>query len=78
MDPKPTLRSLKGTIVVVECRACGLYGELDRKDLIRRFKASSLVSRARRGVVGNCDRMAADGVDRCEARVRAAGTPSEI
>jgi hypothetical protein len=70
MKPNRTLRSLKGSILVIECRTCGLHGELERKDVVRRFKASSSLSRIRRGVVGHCERMCADGVDQCEARLR--------
>jgi hypothetical protein len=75
MNTNPTLRSLKGTLIVVECRACRLYSELDRKEVVRRFKASALLSRVRRGVVGHCDRMCADGADRCEAILRCQERP---
>lgn len=65
----PTLRSLKGQIVVVECKSCRLYGEMDRKDVARKFKASVTVSRLRKTMVGACERMCADGIDRCGARI---------
>ena len=70
MDQKATLRSLKGAFLIVDCKACGLHGELDRKEVVRRYKVSAPLSRVRRGVVGHCDRMCAGGVDRCDARLR--------
>lgn len=64
-----TLRSLKGQIVVVECRSCGLHEEMDRKVLVTRFTTRFPLSRLRRFVVGGCERMCADGLDRCDARL---------
>lgn len=69
--PVATLRSLKGKTVVVECRTCRRYGELERKALVMRFKASFPLSRLRRALVGGCERMCADGLDRCDARLSA-------
>lgn len=76
MDQKATLRSLKGAIIVVDCKACGIHGELDRKEVVRRFRASAPLSRVRRGVVGHCAKMCADGVDRCDARLRSRHGPA--
>ena len=66
-----TLRSLKGTVIVVECARCGLHGEMERKALVKKFQASATITRIRRGVVGYCERMCADGVDRCDAKITA-------
>jgi len=70
MDQEPTLGSLKGPIIAVEYKACGVYTELDRERTVRRFKASAPISRVRRVVVGACDRMCVSGMDRCEAGVK--------
>ncbi|SCX03848.1 hypothetical protein DSM25559_0358 [Agrobacterium rosae] len=70
MDQEPTLRSIKGPIIAVECSACGIYTELDRERTVRRFKASAPISRVRRVVVGACDRMCVIGVDKCEASLK--------
>jgi len=70
-----TLRSLKGQIIVVECRACRMYGELERRALVARFKASFPLSRLRRALVSGCERMCADGLDRCDARLSARDLP---
>lgn len=67
-----TLCSLKGPIIVVNCARCGLHGEMERKALVKRFQASATISRIRRGVVGYCERMCADGVDRCDATITSA------
>lgn len=64
-----TLRSLKGEIVVVECKSCRLHEEMERKVLVTRFTTSFPLSRLRRFVVGGCERMCADGLDRCDARL---------
>lgn len=64
-----TLRSLVGATIIIECPRCSISGELDRKDVVRRFKASASVSRIRRGIVGNCDQMCVGGEDRCQARL---------
>lgn len=66
-----TLRSLKGAVIVVECARCELHGEMERKALVKRFQASATITRVRRGVVGYCERMCADGIDRCDAKITA-------
>lgn len=67
-----TLGSLKGAVIIVECRRCQILGEMDRKLIVKRFKASASVLRVRRGLVGVCDRMQCeDGEDRCLAMVKA-------
>lgn len=73
MSDAPTLRSLKGQFIVVECKSCDLVGKLERKALVAKFKASIPLSRLRRSVVGRCDRMCADGVDRCGASLSSTG-----
>lgn len=71
IDKPETLRSLKGPILLVDCARCGLHGEMERRALVKRFQASATISRIRRGVVGYCERMCADGVDRCDATITA-------
>lgn len=68
-----TLRSFEGQIVAVECKSCRLYAQLERKALVTRFTASFPLSRLRRFVVGGCEKMCADGLDRCEARLSSGG-----
>lgn len=75
MDQEPNLGSVKGPIIAVECRVCGVYTELDREKTVRRFKASAPISRVRRVVVGACDRMCVGGVDRCEASLKSREAP---
>ncbi len=66
-----TLRSLKETVIVLECHGCQILGEIDRKEIVKRFKASASLLRVRRGLVGVCERMQCDDGDRCSAVVRA-------
>ena len=66
-----TLRSLKYDFVVVECKSCRLYGEMEFKALVAKFKASISVTRLRRSLVGRCERMCEDGVDRCDSGLSA-------
>ncbi len=73
--PEKTLRSLKCEYVIVECKSCRLHGELERKALVTRFKASVTLTRLRRTVVGRCERMCVDGVDQCDARLSAKMSP---
>ena len=69
MDKYQTLRSLKGAVIVIECKRCGVHGAMDRKVLVKRFKASAPMSRVRRGVFGYCERMCGEDGDRCDARL---------
>lgn len=69
MPETPTLRTLKGEFIAVECKSCRLYGRMERKALVAKFKASVTLSRLRRSVVGRCEKMCEDGVDRCDARL---------
>jgi hypothetical protein len=48
-----------------------MYGELDRKDVVKRYRASITLSRLRRCLVGACEKMCAEGGDKCQARVTA-------
>ncbi|MGJ7038908.1 MULTISPECIES: hypothetical protein [Shinella] len=48
-----------------------MYGELDRKDVVKRYRASITLSRLRRCLVGACDKMCAEDGDKCQARVMA-------
>lgn len=71
MQRNPTLRTLKGDVVAVECKCCRMYGELNRKDVVKRYRASITLSRLRRCLVGACDKMCAEDGDKCQARVMA-------
>ena len=70
-SPETTLRSLKCEYVIVECKTCRMHGELERKALVTKFKASVTLTRLRQTVVGRCERMCFDGVYQCDARVTA-------
>lgn len=71
MQGNPTLRTLKGAVIAIECKSCRMYGELDRKDVVKRYRASITLSRLRRCLVGACEKMCAEGGDKCQARVTA-------
>lgn len=64
-----TLRTLEGEGIAVECKSCRMYGELVRKDVVKKYRASVTLSRLRRSLVGACDKMRADGEDKCQARL---------
>lgn len=65
------MRTLKGEFIAVECKSCRLYGRMERKALVAKFKASVTLPKLRRSVVGRCERMCEGGVDRCDARLSA-------
>ncbi len=62
---------MRGTIIAVECARCAIYAEIARKDVIARFKATAALSSVRRRLVGACEHMCVDGVDKCGARLSA-------
>ncbi len=63
------LRHVRGNLIIAACKACDLIEEMDRTAVVKRHGASVPIRTLRRRMGLGCDRMNADGVDRCQLRI---------
>ncbi len=64
----PTIKDIRGAVIVLECAACQRRDSFERKVLVAQFGAGACLAKLRRRLAMGCERMVGPEGDRCQTR----------